>query len=100
MFQPMAVAMIFGLVVSTLLTLGLVPILYAFFFRVRFDGYVYARATQAGGGGSTGRTGANADRNESSGKTSNGVSSSLSTASTWAQMRRWINEQVGGSGGS
>lgn len=44
MFQPMAVAMIFGLLVSTGLTLGLVPVLYSLFFRVDFSGYTYARS--------------------------------------------------------
>jgi multidrug efflux pump subunit AcrB len=34
MFTPMAVAMIFGLLVSTVLTLGLVPLLYTVFYRL------------------------------------------------------------------
>ena len=34
MFTPMAVSMIFGLLVSTVLTLGLVPLLYAVFYRL------------------------------------------------------------------
>ena len=37
MYQPMAVAIMFGLVFATALTLGVVPVLYALFFRVRFD---------------------------------------------------------------
>ena len=37
MFSPMAVAILFGLLFATLLTLGVVPVLYALFFRVRFD---------------------------------------------------------------
>ena len=41
MFKPMAVAVIFGLGFATLLTLGVVPILYALFYRVRFKGFVY-----------------------------------------------------------
>ena len=41
MFAPMAVAIIFGLLFATLLTLGLVPVLYALFFRVRFKTFVY-----------------------------------------------------------
>ncbi|NKB71869.1 MAG: MMPL family transporter [Candidatus Latescibacteria bacterium] len=41
MFAPMAVAIIFGLLFATLLTLGLVPVLYALFFRVRFKEFVY-----------------------------------------------------------
>ncbi|MEM9292269.1 MAG: efflux RND transporter permease subunit [Acidobacteriota bacterium] len=36
MFSPMAIALLSGLVVSTILTLGLVPVLYALFFRIRF----------------------------------------------------------------
>jgi multidrug efflux pump subunit AcrB len=39
MFQPMAVAIMFGLLFATLLTLGVVPVLYALFFRVRFDDF-------------------------------------------------------------
>lgn len=35
MFQPMAIAIIFGLLFSTILTLGLVPILYSLFFKVK-----------------------------------------------------------------
>ena len=34
MFSPMAIAILFGLLFATLLTLGVVPILYAIFFRV------------------------------------------------------------------
>lgn len=36
MWEPMAVAIIFGLAFSTLLTLGLVPVLYAVLYRVDF----------------------------------------------------------------
>jgi multidrug efflux pump len=39
MYQPMAVAIMFGLVFATILTLGVVPVLYALFFRVSFAGY-------------------------------------------------------------
>ena len=35
MFEPMAVAIMFGLLVSTVLTLGVVPVMYALLFRVR-----------------------------------------------------------------
>lgn len=35
MWEPMAIAIIFGLVFATLLTLGVVPVLYALLFRVR-----------------------------------------------------------------
>ncbi|MBW2268709.1 MAG: efflux RND transporter permease subunit, partial [Deltaproteobacteria bacterium] len=34
MWEPMAIAIIFGLAFSTLLTLGLVPVLYSLLFRV------------------------------------------------------------------
>ena len=36
MWEPMAIAIIFGLVFATVLTLGVVPVLYALFFRVSF----------------------------------------------------------------
>lgn len=35
-WAPMAVGIIFGLILSTALTLGVVPVLYALFFRVKF----------------------------------------------------------------
>ncbi|MEZ5066010.1 MAG: efflux RND transporter permease subunit [bacterium] len=39
MFAPMAIAILFGLLFATLLTLGVVPVLYAIFFRVSFRGF-------------------------------------------------------------
>lgn len=36
MWEPMAIAIIFGLIFSTVLTLGVVPVLYSLFFRVDF----------------------------------------------------------------
>ncbi|MEJ2084779.1 MAG: efflux RND transporter permease subunit [Acidobacteriota bacterium] len=39
MYQPMAVAIMWGLIFATLLTLGVVPILYSVFFRVSFRGF-------------------------------------------------------------
>ena len=39
MWEPMAVAIMFGLLVSTVLTLGVVPTLYSLFFRVRYKGF-------------------------------------------------------------
>jgi multidrug efflux pump subunit AcrB len=39
MYEPMAVAIIFGLVFSTVLTLGVVPVLYSILFRVDFKDY-------------------------------------------------------------
>ena len=41
MYQPMAVAIMFGLVFGTVLTLGVVPILYSLFFRVSFKEFSY-----------------------------------------------------------
>ena len=41
MWEPMAIAIIFGLLFATGLTLGVVPVLYALFFRVRFKGFQY-----------------------------------------------------------
>ncbi len=36
MYEPMAITIIFGLAFSTVLTLGVVPVLYTLFFRVRY----------------------------------------------------------------
>jgi multidrug efflux pump subunit AcrB len=41
MFEPMAIAIIFGLLFSTILTLGVVPALYAILFRVSYKGFSY-----------------------------------------------------------
>ena len=41
LFQPMAITIIFGLLGSTLLTLGMVPVLYSLFYRVDFGDYKY-----------------------------------------------------------
>ncbi len=41
MYRPMAVAIMFGLVFATVLTLGVVPILYSLFFRVSFKDFTY-----------------------------------------------------------
>jgi len=37
----MAIWIIFGLAFATVLTLGVVPVLYTLFFRVRFKGFQY-----------------------------------------------------------
>jgi multidrug efflux pump subunit AcrB len=37
MWEPMAIAIISGLIFATVLTLGVVPVLYSVFFRVRFS---------------------------------------------------------------
>ncbi len=39
MWEPMAIAIIFGLLFSTALTLGFVPLFYALLFRVKFKGF-------------------------------------------------------------
>jgi multidrug efflux pump subunit AcrB len=36
MWEPMAIAIIFGLLFSTLLTLGVVPVLYSIFYKVKY----------------------------------------------------------------
>ena len=41
MWESMAIAIIFGLIFATLLTLGVVPVLYALFFRVSFKDFAY-----------------------------------------------------------
>ncbi len=44
MWESMAIAIIFGLIFATLLTLGVVPVLYTLFFRVKFKGFRYKPA--------------------------------------------------------
>jgi len=41
MWEPMAISIIFGLLFATILTLGLVPVLYSLFFRVSFRDFSY-----------------------------------------------------------
>ncbi len=41
MYEPMAIAIIFGLLFATLLTLGVVPIFYSVLFRVKFKKFRY-----------------------------------------------------------
>lgn len=41
MWEPLAISIIFGLLFATLLTLGMVPLLYSLFFRVSFKGFVW-----------------------------------------------------------
>ncbi|MBD3168601.1 MAG: MMPL family transporter [candidate division Zixibacteria bacterium] len=41
LFDSLAIAIIFGLLFSTVLTLGVVPVLYSLFYRVRFKGFHY-----------------------------------------------------------
>jgi multidrug efflux pump subunit AcrB len=47
MYQPMAIAIIFGLIFATALTLGVVPILYSIFFRVGFREFRYSELESA-----------------------------------------------------
>ncbi len=47
MWEPMAVAIIFGLLFATVLTLGVVPVLYSLLFRVSFAGFAYRQEAQA-----------------------------------------------------
>ena len=44
MWESMAIAIIFGLIFATLLTLGVVPVLYTLLFRVKFKGFQYKPA--------------------------------------------------------
>lgn len=44
MYEPMAVAIMFGLLFATVLTLGLVPVLYSLFFRVSYKNFSYRRS--------------------------------------------------------
>ncbi len=41
MWEPLAIAILFGLAFATVLTLGFVPIMYSLLFRVSFKGYSY-----------------------------------------------------------
>jgi multidrug efflux pump subunit AcrB len=41
MWQPLAIAIMFGLAFSTMLTLGFVPLMYSLFYRVSFKDFVY-----------------------------------------------------------
>lgn len=45
LWAPMTIAIIFGLLVATLLTLGLVPVLYSLFFKVNFKNFQYKPIT-------------------------------------------------------
>ena len=44
MWEPMAISIIFGLAFATMLTLGVVPILYSLFFKVSFKDFSYEGA--------------------------------------------------------
>ena len=47
MWEPMAIAIIFGLLFATALIVVVVPIVYSLFFRIRFDGFKYLRTRLA-----------------------------------------------------
>ena len=44
LFEAMAVAILFGLLFATVLTLGVVPTLYSLFYRVRYDSVALSAA--------------------------------------------------------
>lgn len=41
LFQPVAVVLIFGLVTDTFLALGVIPVIYALFYKIDFANYAY-----------------------------------------------------------
>ena len=41
LFQPVAVVLIFGLVTDTVLALGVIPVIYALFYKIDFADYKY-----------------------------------------------------------
>ncbi|MEH6343731.1 MAG: efflux RND transporter permease subunit [Bermanella sp.] len=47
MWEPMAVGIMAGLMFSTLLTLGFIPVLYALLYKVNYSGYEYANNVKA-----------------------------------------------------
>ena len=47
MWEPMAVGIMAGLMFSTLLTLGFIPVLYALLYKVSYSGYEYANNVKA-----------------------------------------------------
>jgi multidrug efflux pump subunit AcrB len=40
MWEPMAIAIMCGLLFATVLTLGLVPVLYSLFYKVNYKGFL------------------------------------------------------------
>ena len=48
MWEPMAIAIMFGLLFATILTLGVVPVLYTLFFRVNFQSFHYTPSLARG----------------------------------------------------
>ena len=47
MWEPMAIAIMFGLLFATVLTLGVVPVMYTLFFRVNFHNFHYEETPPA-----------------------------------------------------
>ncbi len=47
MWEPLAISIIFGLTFATVLTLGIVPILYSIFYRVSFKGWRYGMGLES-----------------------------------------------------
>ena len=43
MFEPMAIAILFGLIFATVLTLGVAPVLYSIFFGISYKGFSWSR---------------------------------------------------------
>lgn len=41
MWEPMAIAIMFGLLFATILTLGVVPVLYSIFFKIKYKEFIY-----------------------------------------------------------
>ena len=48
MFDTMAIAIVFGLALATVLTLGFIPLLYSFFYRINFAEFDYKKAVSEG----------------------------------------------------
>jgi Cu/Ag efflux pump CusA len=44
----MAIAIIFGLLFATILTLGVIPVLYALLFNLKFNTYAYSADSEQG----------------------------------------------------
>ncbi len=49
MWEPMAIAIMCGLTFATILTLGIVPVLYSLFYKVNYKGYDFEKDSQLTG---------------------------------------------------
>ena len=49
MWEPMAIAIMCGLAFATILTLGIVPVLYSLFYKVNYKGYDFEKDSQLTG---------------------------------------------------